>query len=334
MISGFNRSYYTITTVALFIIMESCQPAKKPYIHLECQAQGTTFSIKYQDARQRNFSSTVDSLFHVIDKSMSLWDSLSMISRVNRNEDIEVDHHFRKVFEKSMAVAQATNGAFDVTVGPLVKAWGFGAKPGGKLPDSSQVDSLKKLIGFQKVHLHENTVIKDDPGIMLDFNAIAQGYTVDVMAKYLTENGIENYLVEIGGEVRASGVNDRGETWQVGIDKPVDSTGVNRPLQTTLPLANKSLATSGSYRKYIRNGGKRLGHIIDPSTGYPVSDHLISVSVIAGDCMTADAFATAFLVMGMEKSLALAKEKGFELFLIYEDEHGKLKTASTPGFPE
>src|SRR5688572_9337217 len=278
-----NKIFYCLLLGVL--ICYSCQN-RKPYTALTGNAQGTTFSIKYSDSENRNFSSSVDSLLRIIDKSMSLWDSTSLISRINNNDtSVIVDEHFENVFNKSLEVYVRSGGSFDPTVSPLVKAWGFSFKKGLPPPDSTQVDSLKNLIGFNKVKLSNGKLLKDDPRIEIDFNAIAQGYTVDLISEFLEGKGIDNYLVEIGGEVRAKGVNERDSVWVIGIDKPVENPGEERPLQTTVAIKDQSLATSGSYRKFIERDGKKFSHVIDPFTGYPVSHHMLSVSVIADDCM-------------------------------------------------
>ncbi|MCS6928498.1 MAG: FAD:protein FMN transferase [Saprospiraceae bacterium] len=316
----------------LALLQFACQSAQRRYTHLKGQAQGTTFHITYYDPRGRDFSAQVDSLFRLIDRSMSLWDSTSIIRRINRNEpDVPLDEHFIAVFERAQQFAQATDGVFDITVGPLVRAWGFSYKKGLPPPDSMQVDSLRRLTGYRKVRIVGGRLQKDDPRIELDMNAIAQGYTVDLMAKFLETQGIEHYMVEIGGEVRTAGVNERGERWRIGIDRPTTDTAEaqKRPLQTIISLSNKALATSGSYRKFIERDGKKFSHAIDPRTGYPVSHRLLSVSVVADDCTTADAYATAFLVMGLEEALSIAQRTGLGLYAIYADESGKLQTRST-----
>ncbi|MEZ4965631.1 MAG: FAD:protein FMN transferase [Saprospiraceae bacterium] len=318
----------------LLLTLPACRQGESPYTHLEGNAQGTTFRIVYDDGQRRDFSHDVDSLFRQIDRSMSLWDPSSVISRINRNDpNVRADEHFTKVYHASRAVSEATGGAFDCTVGPLVKVWGFSYKKGLPPPDSLQVDSLLALIGFQKIRLEEGALIKTDTSMEVDFNAIAQGYTVDLMAAFLEKKGVRNYLVEIGGELRTLGVNDRGKPWNIGIDKPESTPGGNaRHLQTTISLSDRSLATSGSYRKFIVRDGKKYSHAIDPATGYPVTHKLLSVSVLAGDCTTADAYATAFLVMGMEKALEMAAQRSLEIYCIYEDDSGALKVRATPGF--
>lgn len=323
---------YTIPFFLLLLLF-SCQNKTPEFTHLEGKAQGTTFRITYNDAQARDFSASVDSLFRLIDRSMSLWDSTSVISRLNRNEaGVMIDAHFAAVIQRSQEVAAATDGYFDITVGPLVRAWGFSYKKGLPPPDSVQVDSLRQLIGFQKIRLENGVLQKADPRMQVDMNAIAQGYTVDVLANFLEKQGVHNYLIEVGGEVRTAGLNERNEVWRIGIDKPVEGETEGRPLQTVVPLSGKSLATSGSYRKFVERDGKKFSHAIDPHTGYPITHNWLSISVIADDCTTADAYATAFLVLGLEKSMKIAKEKGLLVYGIYADENGDLQVESS--FPE
>ncbi|MFN4147835.1 MAG: FAD:protein FMN transferase [Runella sp.] len=320
----------SLRLACVVLLLVGCRP-KATYTHLEGQAQGTTFNISYSDSR--DFAAEIDSLFRVIDRSMSLWDSTSIIRGINENrENIVLDEHFVHVFEKAQEISQTTDGAFDITVGPLVKRWGFSYKKGGTLPTQKEIDSLLSWVGYRKVRVENNRLIKQNLNIEIDFNAIAQGYTVDLVASFLEKKGIENYMVEIGGEVRAKGQNDKGQIWQIGIDKPTDTTSPTRPLQTIVALNDKALATSGSYRKFVERDGRRFSHAIDPKTGKPIMHNLLSISVIAPDCMTADAYATAFLVLGKEKTLVLAEQKGLEVYGIYEDANKELKTFQTVGF--
>ncbi len=303
------------------------------YTQLEGNAQGTTFRIVYEDTASRDFSTSMDSIFRVIDRSMSLWDSTSLISLLNANDPaVRADAHFATVFRKAWEVSALTDGYFDCTVGPLVKAWGFSYKKNLPPPNSTQVDSLRRLIGYHQVELNDGKLSKENPQIQIDFNAIAQGYTVDVLADFLKAKGVKNYMVEVGGEVRAEGRNERGEIWRIGIDKPSDTAAVGRPLQAVVSLNNKSLATSGSYRKFVERDGHKYSHAIDPHTGFPITHKLLSISVLAPDCMTADAYATAFLVMGLEKSIPLAKEKGLEIYGISAGKDGVFEVYKSAGF--
>ena len=319
--------------LTLVLLLANCQASRPTYTQLEGNAQGTTFRIVYVDSLSRDFSVSVDSIFRVIDRSMSLWDSTSVISFLNANRPgIRADAHFTKVFRKAWEVSEQTEGYFDCTVGPLVKAWGFSFKKGLVPPDSAQVDNLLQRIGYQKVQLQEGKLIEQNPNTEIDFNAIAQGYTVDVLADFLKNKGVRNYLVEVGGEVRTLGRNERGEVWRIGIDKPVDNAEAGRPLQAVVSLKDKSLATSGSYRKFVERDGQRFSHAIDPHTGFPITHNLLSISVLADDCMTADAYATAFLVMGLEKAIPLAKAKGLEIYGISAGKDGAFVVYQSAGF--
>lgn len=318
----------------LAIFLPACRQAPPAYLRLEGKAQGTTFHITYRDSLGRDFSGPVDSLFRVIDHSMSLWDSTSVITNINRNQPGTVaDEHFTAVFRRSQEVSEATGGVFDITVGPLVRAWGFSYKKGLPPPDSAQVDSLRRLTGFHRVSLQNGVLTKADPRMEIDMNAIAQGYTVDLIAHFFEDHAVRNYLVEVGGEVRAAGLNEAGEAWRIGIDKPVDQETEGRPLQTVVRLSGKSLATSGSYRKFIVRQGRKYSHAIDPRTGYPISHNLLSVSVLADDCTTADGFATAFLILGLDKAMEIAQKQGLEVYGIYTDETGRLQVRTNFSVP-
>ncbi len=317
----------------LFLI--SCRERSSSYIILEGKAQGTTFRLVYQDSLGRDFSRSVDSLFRLMDASMSLWQDSSQISRINRNDTaVMVDDHFQRVFTHAQYVSFRSQGAFDATVSPLVKAWGFGTNPSQAMPDALMIDSIRQFTGYTRVRLEATRLVKDDLRIQLDFNGIAQGYTVDVIAGFLRDSGISNYLVEVGGELTAKGVNERGQSWQVGIDRPHRSNEAGRPLQTTVSLKDRSMATSGSYRKYLELNGKKRSHIINPVTGFPADHTMVSVTVVAENCMTADAWATAFMVLGPEKAIVLATEEKLELYGILIDTAGMVRILATPGFPK
>jgi len=318
--------------LGLVLLISSCQNKPK-FTYLEGEAQGTTFRIVYEG--EQDFSQPIDSLFRVIDHSMSLWDSTSIISKLNANRaDVKADNHFEIVFQKSQEVAKTTDGAFDITVGPLVKIWGFSYKKGLPFPNQTNIDSLLQFIGYQSIQLQNGVLTKESLQTEIDFNAIAQGYTVDVMADFLKSKNIQNYMIEIGGEVRAAGKNEKNQTWKIGIDKPTNQEDPNRPLQAVVSLNNKSLATSGSYRKFVERDGKKYSHAIDPKTGFPITHNLLSISVIANDCMTADAYATAFLVMGLEKAKPLAQQLHLEWYGIYTLPNGQMKTTSSVHFLE
>jgi thiamine biosynthesis lipoprotein len=228
-----------------------------------------------------------------------------------------------------MEVSQKTNGLFDITVAPIVNAWGFGFKKKEKVTDTL-IDRLIKYVGYKKIRLVGQKLIKENPETMLDFNAIAQGYTVDVLSAFLEKNGVYNYLIEVGGELKAKGKKQNDSAWTIGIELPNELPDQTM-LKATFKIHNESLATSGNYKKFYFEDGKKYTHILNPFTGYPAKNNLLSATVVAGDCMTADAYATSFMVMGLEKAkqfLADHKELGLEVFFIY-DENGTLRTYST-----
>ncbi|MCH7859882.1 MAG: FAD:protein FMN transferase [Candidatus Marinimicrobia bacterium] len=225
-------------------------------------------------------------------------------------------------------MAERTDGAFDPTVAPLVNAWGFGFTEGASDVDSAMIDSILNYVNYKLVRLENHKIAKDKPGVMLDFNAIAQGYTVDVLADFLESKGIDNYLIELGGELKARGKNQDEKWWKIGIDKPVENIN-EREIEAVIELKNKALATSGSYRKFYVKDGIKYSHTIDPKTGYPVNHSLLSATVLANDCMTADAYATAFMVIGIEKANAFLKENkdlDLDVYFIYSTEEGLWKT--------
>ena len=283
---------------------------------------GTTYHIAYQC--DSDLSVGIRAELEKVDASLSPFNPNSIITAVNQNQDVELNEMFLTVYQKAMAVSADTEGAFDITVAPLVNAWGFGFKNGTR-PDKHQVDSLLKIIGYKKVALRDGKVIKDDPRIMLDCSAIAKGFGTQVAADYLRSQGVKNFMVEIGGEIVTSGVNESRLPWKIGVTKPVDdSLSVGHDLQTVLNVTDKAMATSGNYRNFYYEGGKKLAHTIDPQTGYPVQHSILSATVLADDCATADAYATSFMVMGLERAKTLL-ERHPELmaYLIYSDEKGQ-----------
>ncbi len=285
-------------------IATGCDRATLPgRVSFTGEAQGTYYAVTCYTNDSVNLQHSVDSLLKSFDLTASLWVDSSMISRVNRNEEVTVNADFTQLFRISREVSEATGGAFDITVGPLVRAWGFG--PGGKPAiGAGTVDSLLPLVGYRNVHIKEGRVIKVNPGIKLDFNAVAQGYSVDLVGRFLESKGIMNYLVDIGGEVLARGYKPGGDSWRVGIEKPSEEASSGREIAMEITLTDRAVATSGNYRKYYEVDGVRYSHTIDPQTGHPVRHSLLGVSVVAGSCALADAYATAFMVMGEEKARA------------------------------
>ena len=291
---------------------------------------GTVYKITYQ--HDGNLKPEIEAELKRFDQSLSPFNDSSVISRVNRNEELVADSFFRKCFNRSMEISRETNGAFDITVAPLANAWGFGFKKGA-FPDSILIDSLLQITGYEKVKMESDKVIKQDPRIMLSCSAVAKGYSVDVIAQLLDRKGIKNYMVDIGGEVVVKGKNPSKGLWRIGINKPVDdSLSVNQDLQTILELSDVGLATSGNYRNYYYKDGKKYAHTIDPRTGYPVQHSILSSTVIAKDCMTADALATAFMVMGLEEAEAFCQANPeIDAYFIYSGENGEFHTFYTEG---
>lgn len=312
------------------IIITGCNSENKSLIKIDGKAQGTTWHITYLSEDSSNHKSAIDSLLKLIDNSMSTYLPSSIISRINKNDkDVIVDHYFVDVYKKSREVSEKTGGLFDVTVAPLVNAWGFGFTKKASV-DSAMIDSILNFVDYKMIRLQGNKLIKTKPQTMLDFNAIAQGYSVDVLTAYLESMGINNYLVELGGEVKAKGKKNN-ENWKVGIDQPNENNISERKLEAIINLNNKALATSGNYRKFYEENGKKYAHILDPHSGYPAKQDLLSATVLAADAITADAYATAFMVMGLERSkqfLANNKDLNLEVYFIF-DQNGSWKTYSS-----
>ena len=260
----------------------------------------------------------------------------SIITKVNRNEPVKLDSLFINVFRKSMEISEKSGGKFDITVSPLINAWGFGFKNMDSVTPK-MIDSLRDFVGYEKIYLdQQGLIIKSDPRITINTSAIAKGYACDVIADLLERHGVENYMVEIGGEITARGVNEKGECWRIGIDKPIDDQlGMQHELQAVLSLCDKSMATSGNYRNFYVKDGKKYAHTIDPQSGYPSQQDILGATVIADDCMTADAFATAFMAMGMERSKEIAKElPGLYYYFIYEKPDSTFGIAYSDGFEQ
>jgi len=314
----------------LLIFFAGCKQETQSLIKISGEAQGTTWHISYLADNTVNYKPAIDSILMNLDKSLSTYLPGSIISRINRNETNAIpDQYFIDVFNKSVEISEKTDGLFDVTVGPLVNAWGFGFTKKANI-NSLIIDSLLEYVNYKMLRLGNNKLIKEKTQITLDFNAIAQGYSVDVLANYLENKGITDYLVELGGELKAKGKKNT-ENWKVGIDQPNEVKSKERKLQVVIELNNRALATSGNYRNFYEEGGKKYAHILDPRTGYPAKQNILSATVLADDAMTADAYATSFMVMGLDQSkqfLSKNENLNLEVFFIY-DESGSWKTYSS-----
>lgn len=292
---------------------------------------GTTYHIRY-NSTQKLDREIEQELFRV-DTIFSLFKENSLLSRFNRGEDKGKGNTlFAEVIKLSLEISNETEGAFDITVAPLVNAWGFGFK--NKQPLSNkQVDSLQKLVGYQHLSFNGKELTKDIPNLQIDCGAIAKGYAVDRIAKLLSDKGCQNYMVEIGGEVVVKGNNDKGEKWKIGINKPTQhALPTEEDLQTLLSLTNCGIATSGNYRNFYIKDGKKYAHSIDPKTGYPVQHSLLSATVITQSCAKSDALATAFMVMGLDKAKAFVEtHKDIQVYFIYADEKGNYQVWMSDG---
>ena len=316
--------------IGLVLLVACGQQPKK--MTLEGLAQGSYYAVTYYDEKGRDFHREVDSIFSAIDMSVNLWVDSSILCKVNRNEEVVPDKIFMDNFEIAQKAAQLSGGYFDPTVSPLVKAWGFSAKNGDSITPQL-IDSLKALVDYRNIRIEDGKVIKSDPAMQLDFNAIAQGYTSDLIGAFLESQGIFNYLVDTGGEIMARGGKPDGSSWVVGIEKPAANWDSERVVQQRVELRDKGIVTSGSYRKYVERDGKRYSHCIDPVTGYPVEHNLLSATIIAETSVWADALASVCMVMGLERSLPIIQDMdGVEAYYIFVNDRGELETFATDGF--
>ena len=294
---------------------------------------GTTYSVTYQCGE--DLQEEIEAELKKVDDEFSMFNSQSIVARLNNGEQPELSNDFIDVFKLARQVSEDTNGAFDITVAPLVNAWGFGFKH-EQMPSKEQVDSLRELIGYRYVTLKDKNITMQKPGMMLDFSAIAKGYGVDVVARLLERHDIKNYMVEIGGEITTRGINPERVPWRIGVNKPSeDALNENHELQTILNVTDKSMATSGNYRNFYVKGGKKYAHTIDPKTGYPVQHSLLSATVLTDRCAKADAYATSFMVLGMDGAKKiLERHKELMAYLIYTDNKGNLSVWYSPSLKD
>jgi thiamine biosynthesis lipoprotein len=301
-----------------------------PYQHNKGFIFGTVYNITYQS--DKNLEKEIIRELDKVDASLSPFNEKSIISKINRNEEAVVDDYFYDVFNLAMQISEDTNGAFDITVAPIVNAWGFGFKSGSS-PTNQYIDSLKQFIGYKKVRINKDKhVVKQDERIMLDCSAIAKGYGSDVVARLFNAKGIKNYMIEIGGEIVASGLSDKRLPWKIGITKPSeDSLGTSNELQTILNITDCAMATSGNYRNFYYKNGKRYAHTIDPRTGYPIQHNILSATVIAKSCAQADAYATSFMVLGLEEAKKiLERHPQLLAYLIYTNKDNEYEVWHSP----
>lgn len=293
------------------------------------EAQGTTYTVKYIGQERPSLKEEIDDLLLLIDQSMSTYIPHSLISQLNEGDSAQIDEMFMEVYRESEQISKLTDGAFDPTIAPIIKAWGFDYSDPTKM-DSSVVNELLQFCGFKQFELNGSWLVKRETKARLNFNAIAQGYSVDLMAGLLDSLKIENYFVELGGEVKVKGKNKDEILWRVGIDSP-SGKNLERKLAAIVSLEDQAMVTSGNYRKYIESDGERYYHTINPKTGFPIRHKLLSTTIIANKTSEADALATAFMVMGMKKSKAfLEQHSGYQAVLIFENKQGQLEVYYSP----
>lgn len=327
-LSKFKIVFLLFLIIGTFFILRNRTP--EVYITNSGHIFGTQYNIKYKGLE--NLHKEVKATLLQVDNSLSMFNKNSIISAFNNNKDTTANEIFTEVFNLAQEISAKTGGAFDITVAPLVNAWGFGLKE-GELPDSTTVEELRSKVGYTTVSLVDGKLVKQDPGTMLDCSAIAKGYGCDMVAHMFDSKNITDYMIEIGGEVVTKGKNDRGTEWNISISKPTENaTGSHNAHQRIVAISGKAMATSGNYRNFRIENGKKYAHTIDPRTGYPVQHSLLSATVIAENCAKADAYATSFMVMGLEKAIELCKSDSIEAFFIYSNEDGALQTYATEGF--
>ncbi len=326
------RNLTGIIVLLVSVGLVSCKNEGK-YIYNEGLIYGTTYHITYESPDGKDLQSGIEEALKKVDNSLSTFIPTSTLSRINQNRDTVLDDYFLTVYRKAVEVSEATGGAFDITVAPMVNVWGFGFKNKESITPEL-IDSLKELVGYKKIKLVNGKIVKEHPNTMLDCSAIAKGFACDMAGKYLASRGCKNYMVEIGGEVVAKGKNKKGEYWRIGISRPdEDQFFDEQKFEAIVSLKDKALATSGNYRNFYVEDGQKYGHEIDPKTGYPARQNMLSTTVLADDCMTADAFATAFMVLGLDKSIAVANSrKDIQVYFIYAGKDGHDRIYALEGF--
>ena len=316
---------------SLFLIINVSCVTKTTHILVSDtgQTQGTFYHIQYISEGGENYKSQIDSLLHLVDNSLSTWKENSLISRINRGEKVKVDKMFSDVFYAAEKVYLESDSLFDCSIAPLTNYWGFGPENVSLVVDSFEVSRRLKLVNYSRLKIINDSLLLPK-GMQLDYNSIAQGYSVDVISDYLFSKGVSDYLVEIGGELTARGVNPDGEYWTIGIDKPQEEMDISDRFQFIISLENTSLATSGNYRKYKEINGVKYSHTISTKTGYFAKNRMLSATVIHPSCMLSDAYATAFMCMGIKKSKDfLLTHTELKVYFVYSDKQGNWKTFST-----
>ena len=329
-----KKTKYALMVVSLLILTAATawiliDNKTAPYNKMEGKIFGTFYHITYQSTQ--NLDEEILQQLAMVDNSLSAFNQNSTVSLINQNKSTQTDKMFNSVFNLATEISDKTDGAFDVTVAPLVNLWGFGFKNSDQVTQS-RIDSILTFVGYKNVSLKKSHFTKSNPQTMIDFSAIAKGYGCDVVAEFLSNRGVNNYMIEIGGEIRANGVNSSNLAWTVGIVEPTeDSIQQNQTLRATIQKSTLAMATSGNYRNFYYKDGQKFAHTIDPHTGRPVQHSLLSATVIAPTCAMADAYATAFMVMGFDKAKALlSSNPKLQAYLIYADDKGNNQTWCSP----
>lgn len=308
----------------LFLTTICCSCKQQPVQHFSGAVFGTMFNITYLGELSTTLPQQVDSVLKEVNSSFSIFDTTSVISKINAGENVTLNQDFATVLTKSLDISQQTDGAFDCTIQPLIELWGFGRQNQKHIVPQNQIDSVKQFVGYQSLRIQGRNIAKADPRIQLNFNAIAKGFAVDKVSDFLQSKGYKDCLVEIGGEIVACGTKN-GKPWRIGLQVPTENADDAIESKESFELKNRAVATSGNYRNYFEENGKRYTHILNPVTGKPEQTNLLSVTVIAPDCMTADAYATAFMVLGLERSSQIVRAHSeLEAWFIYS-ENGSFK---------
>ena len=330
-----SRKYIALilALIALVFFLIPTKKSAKSYITNDGKIHGTYYHVTYLHPDGVDLKDEIEAEMRCFEKSLSVFDTASIISKINRNEVVITDSLFDVMYNEAFAVSELSGGAFDITVAPLVNVWGFGFRS-SQFPSDEQIDSILSFVGYQKITLSNHIVYKDDARTMLDAGAIAKGFSVDIIAQLLSRNGCSDFLVEIGGEVVCKGKNPKGLSWSVGISKPEDNPLPTNDVQQVLQITDMAMATSGNYRQFYYRDGKKYSHTIDPRTGYPVDHNLLSATIVARSCMRADALATACMVLGVKDALNLCEnDTSIDGYFIYSD-GDSLKTIFSSGFEQ
>jgi thiamine biosynthesis lipoprotein len=319
--------------LVIIFTLSSCKNSTSKYFFNKGMVFGTYYSIKYESPNGEDIQEEINRELNRYTQIFSHYEKESTISKINNNEDVKPEPEFITCFKRAMEISEITNGAFDITAGPLISAWGFGPENKKKMTPEI-VDALKQLIGYSKIRLENDRIIKEYPEMTINMSAIAKGFACDLIGEFLAKKGCENYLVDIGGEVVTKGKNEKGKIWSIGIREPSEDP-LKNDLKAALKLPDRAMATSGNYLNFYEENGKKYAHTIDPISGYPVQHSLLSATVLANDCMTADAFATAFMVLGKDLGIEIARQvPGLEIYFIYADNNGENQVYMSEGFEE